>query len=186
MDSSVPLLFVAALLCFVVPLLINGSSDRHRRLATGDKLTLTLAEITAEIHITQAGALREFFEASRMAESPSARLHNWIFQDPLLHTPICDFTGITCDVHGFVVALELVDMSLSGTLSDSFDRLPRLRRLKLFNNSLYGEIPPSLLRSSVLDHFNVGTFLLRIENLLPLNSPFMSSCRPQLLDWTFP
>jgi len=91
-----------------------------RLLASGEKVSLSVAEISAEIRALQARALYTFYESTRMMESSS--YHNWVFEGDQ-DSQFCNFTGVECDTDDFVVAIELASIGLSGNLPDNFDHL---------------------------------------------------------------
>jgi len=65
---------------------------------------------------------------------------NWL--DNL--TFICDFTGVTCDQNYHVVAINLSNRGLHGTLSPEIGFLPYLEVLDVSDNVLYGFLPSDL------------------------------------------
>lgn len=71
-------------------------------------------------------------------------------------TPLCGWTGVTCDANDRVILLDLSQSALTGTIPDSVSLLAALERLVLEINSLTGTIPESIgsltaLQSLVLD-----------------------------------
>ncbi|GMP79850.1 hypothetical protein CsSME_00035202 [Camellia sinensis var. sinensis] len=58
----------------------------------------------------------------------------------------CSWLGIRCNKAGRVAHIDLQSYGLKGTLSNlNFSSFPHLLTLDLFNNSLYGTIPPHIL-----------------------------------------
>ncbi|KAF8020513.1 hypothetical protein BT93_G1051 [Corymbia citriodora subsp. variegata] len=69
----------------------------------------------------------------------------------------CSWRGINCDPCGRVVSLDLSDSAIHGTLHYlNFSLLPNLVALKLANNSLFGNIPPSMALLAKLTHLNLS------------------------------
>ncbi|KAL7208523.1 hypothetical protein ACSBR1_030295 [Camellia fascicularis] len=57
----------------------------------------------------------------------------------------CSWLGIHCNKAGRVTHIDLQSYGLKGTLSDlNFSSFPYLLTLELFDNSLYGTIPPNI------------------------------------------
>ncbi|KAL7208651.1 hypothetical protein ACSBR1_030398 [Camellia fascicularis] len=57
----------------------------------------------------------------------------------------CTWLGIRCNKAGRVAHIDLHGYGLKGTLSNlNFSSFPHLLKLQLFNNSLYGTIPPHI------------------------------------------
>ena len=57
------------------------------------------------------------------------------------NTYTCDWSGVSCDVSGFVDAISLYSRSLKGTIPSGLNSLSRLSKLYLGNNSLSGPLP---------------------------------------------
>ncbi|KAK8993363.1 hypothetical protein V6N11_033464 [Hibiscus sabdariffa] len=94
-------------------------------------------------------------------------------QSYLLHwnvtTPLCSFTGVTCDHAGrHVISIDLTNFTLSGSLSPSFAHLRFLRSLSVAANLLSGPIPTELAGLSSLRYLNLS------------NNGFNGSFPPQL------
>ncbi|XP_030455264.2 MDIS1-interacting receptor like kinase 2-like [Syzygium oleosum] len=69
----------------------------------------------------------------------------------------CSWRGIDCDPLGSIASLELSDSAMHGTLHHlNFSRLPNLVTLKLSNNSLFGNIPPSMASLAKLTHLDLS------------------------------
>ena len=62
----------------------------------------------------------------------------------LSRKPLSEWEGITCNDNGEVVKIELSKNNLQGKLPDIFGAFPALEKLLLRDNSLCGELPPSL------------------------------------------
>ncbi|KAI3417364.1 Protein kinase domain-containing protein [Psidium guajava] len=72
-------------------------------------------------------------------------------------TPVCDFTGVTCDGGGSVVAIDLSGRQLTGVLPlDSICTLPSLERLAFGRNSLHGPITKGLNNCVKLQYLDLG------------------------------
>ncbi|KAF8013050.1 hypothetical protein BT93_I1040 [Corymbia citriodora subsp. variegata] len=91
----------------------------------------------------------------------------------------CSWRGIDCDPCGRIVSLNLSDSAIHGTLHYlNFSLLPNLVALKLANNSLFGNIPPSMAFPAKLTHLdlsrnnfvgNIPTQLMSLRSLQVLN-----------------
>ncbi|CAL5348588.1 unnamed protein product [Camellia sinensis] len=93
----------------------------------------------------------------------------------------CTWLGIRCNKAGRVAHIDLQSYGLKGTLSNlNFSSFPHLLELRLFNNSLYGTIPPhigSLWRLTYLVlAFNdlSGTIPTEIGQLINLRFLYMN------------
>ncbi|XP_028100883.1 MDIS1-interacting receptor like kinase 2-like [Camellia sinensis] len=76
-----------------------------------------------------------------------ASLHNQTqtFLSSWVGTNHCTWLGIRCNKAGRVAHIDLPSYGLKGTLSNlNFSSFPHLLTLQLFNNSLYGTIPPHI------------------------------------------
>ena len=138
-----------ALLFAAVTLLLPVSSED----ANGEPVVIFVDDW---IRSRQLAFLEAFYRATHMNFNRTRGLHNW-FQNGFSSTDdsYCSFSGVGCH-DSYIVSLELEAMELTGTLPDRFDELPRLRLLRLFNNSIGGPIPESLARVSTLYHLNIG------------------------------
>ncbi|KAG2684029.1 hypothetical protein I3760_10G060300 [Carya illinoinensis] len=68
----------------------------------------------------------------------------------------CTWNMISCSAEGFVVSLEMANMSLSGTLSPSVGNLSHLGVMLLQNNQLSGPIPPDIGKLSELQTLDLS------------------------------
>ncbi|PPS19132.1 hypothetical protein GOBAR_AA01442 [Gossypium barbadense] len=86
----------------------------------------------------------------------------------------CTWTGVTCNDSASkrVVALELGQKNLYGTICDSIVGLNQLRILNLSHNQLHGSLPTKLFRMEKLEILDVSDnrFVYRIPEELPLSS----------------
>ncbi|PON76404.1 Mitogen-activated protein kinase kinase kinase [Parasponia andersonii] len=105
-------------------------------------------------------ALLKFREG--ITSDPYGNLQGWNEANPF-----CNWTGVTCHKHveNRVVALELIDMKLQGSLSPFLSNLSLLTRLQLHINMFFGEIPRSLGALSELAHLNLS--LNKLQNNIP-------------------
>ncbi|XP_041021027.1 LRR receptor-like serine/threonine-protein kinase FLS2 [Juglans microcarpa x Juglans regia] len=117
--------------------------------------------------LTDCLALLKFKEA--ITSDPKSYLQDWNKANSL-----CNWTGITCHPHleDRVIALELVNMGLQGTISPFLSNLSLLNTLSLCSNRFHGEIPTTLGRLSKLAYLNLSTNLL--EGNIP---PSLQGCQ---------
>jgi hypothetical protein len=143
MKSSIVHAIVAV--CHIYGSYVQSHLDSERRLE-GTSNTANSQRVR------QYGALRSIYRSTGMEYIPTQPFRNWDFEndkDP------CEFTGIGCQENDITV-FDFEDSSLSGTLPDVFGDFPHLKELRLYNNSLYGTIPRSLLRAQSLRYLHVG------------------------------
>ncbi|XP_048324690.2 probable LRR receptor-like serine/threonine-protein kinase At3g47570 [Ziziphus jujuba] len=95
-----------------------------------------------------------------------------IISDPFGHlqawntaNPFCNWTGVTCHryLQNRVIALELIDMHLQGTMSPFLSNLSLLTNLSLQSNRFHGEIPSSFGKLPELVYLNISSNNLRGE-----------------------
>ncbi|KAL0432627.1 UNVERIFIED_CONTAM: Receptor-like protein kinase [Sesamum latifolium] len=73
------------------------------------------------------------------------------------NTPVCSFSGITCDSNGFVKEIELSNRNLTGLLPlSSICQLKSLEKLSLGFNNLYGRVTPELNGCVSLTYLDLG------------------------------
>ncbi|KAJ6804811.1 inactive receptor-like serine/threonine-protein kinase [Iris pallida] len=121
---------------------------------------------------------------------PYGSLSNWVESavDP------CGWYGVECSDDGAVVALNLRNLCLKGTLAPELGKLIHMKSLVLHNNSFSGTIPREigeLHKLEVLDigHNNLsGPFpsnigsILSLEFLVLRSNRFMGNIPPDLLE----
>ncbi|KAL2242176.1 receptor-like protein kinase HAIKU2 [Sesamum indicum] len=72
-------------------------------------------------------------------------------------TPVCSFSGITCDSNGFVKEIELSNRNLTGLLPlSSVCQLKSLEKLSLGFNNLYGRVTQELNNCVSLTYLDLG------------------------------
>ncbi|KAK4402162.1 Receptor-like protein kinase [Sesamum angolense] len=72
-------------------------------------------------------------------------------------TPVCSFSGITCDSNGFVKEIELSNRNLTGLLPlSSICQLKSLEKLSLGFNNLYGRVTQDLNACVSLTYLDLG------------------------------
>lgn len=87
-----------------------------------------------------------------ITSDPSLFLNSWNSS-----THHCSWPFITCDpISQVVLAVDLSNLNLSGTVPPSIHRLPHLLNLSLASNSFSGPIPPSLTHLSNLQFLNLS------------------------------
>ncbi len=94
--------------------------------------------------------LEILFEATGGTDWTNA--HNWLTDEPL-----GDWSGVTTDSDGRVVALELSGNNLSGAFPPEIGDLDQLRELDLVFNRLTGPIPPRLGGLTNLSALDIGS-----------------------------
>lgn len=73
------------------------------------------------------------------------------------NSPVCQFSGITCDSNGFVKEIELPKQNLTGPLPiNSFCELKSLEKLSLGFNALFGRVTEDLNQCSSLKYLDLG------------------------------
>ncbi|GJN19332.1 hypothetical protein PR202_gb06599 [Eleusine coracana subsp. coracana] len=81
---------------------------------------------------------------SRISSDPSQALATW----GNLSLPICRWRGVACGLRGRrrgrVVALDLAELNILGTITPSLGNLTYLRRLDLSSNRFHDILPPQL------------------------------------------
>lgn len=80
-----------------------------------------------------------------------------IFDSWNLDTPVCHFSRITCDSHGFVKEIDLSKQNLIGLLPvKPICSLTSLEKLSLGFNSIYGPVTQDLSNCSSLKYLDLG------------------------------
>lgn len=116
---------------------------------------------------SEVGILLDF---RRDIGDPHGFLADWI---PAAASP-CRFNGVTCTVNGFVAAIDLHAMNLTGSFSGAVCGLPELTELNLGCNSLNQTIPLEISRCRSLTVFNIsrntvwGTLPMQISEMVSL------------------
>ncbi|KAK8606940.1 hypothetical protein V6N13_052692 [Hibiscus sabdariffa] len=128
-------------------------------------------------HISLSSAARAVSEfqallviKSSITDDPHSYLSNWNET-----TPLCSFTGVTCDFVGrHVIAIDLSFFNLSGILSPSFSHLRSLQNFSVAANQISGPIPTDLAALSSLRYLNLsnnvfnGSFPTQLSQLKSL------------------
>ncbi|OVA08530.1 Protein kinase domain [Macleaya cordata] len=80
--------------------------------------------------------------------------------------PHCNWTGIICDINGFVTGIELVNMNITEKIPPFVCDLKNLTEINLSNNYIPGEFPTSLYNCSKLETLDLSLNYLvgRIPN----------------------
>ncbi|KAF2323904.1 hypothetical protein GH714_003878 [Hevea brasiliensis] len=85
----------------------------------------------------------------------------------------CNFTGVSCNSHGYVEKLDMSGWSIYGRFPEGIcSYLPELRVLRLGYNDLYGDFLYSITNCSLLEELNVSS--LNLGGTLPDFSPLKS------------
>lgn len=108
-------------------------------------------------------------------------LSRWDVIDAAGEISYCNYTGISCDNHGYVVKVDVSGWSLTGHFpADVCSYLPRLQILRLGQNNLHGNFPAGIINCPGLEELNItGSFL---TGTLPDFSPLESL---RLLDLSY-
>ncbi|CAL4889180.1 unnamed protein product [Urochloa decumbens] len=124
---------------------------------------------TATANTTDHLALMSF--KSLIKSDPSQALASWGNKS----IPMCQWHGVTCGIlghrRGRVVALDLAELNLLGTISPSVSNLTYLRQLSLRTNRLYGVLPTELGHLHELEHLSLSYNF--IEGQIPVS---LSNC----------
>ncbi|XP_054813321.1 receptor kinase-like protein Xa21 [Prosopis cineraria] len=85
-------------------------------------------------------------------KDPHNHLANWSNS-----SSICNWVGVMCDAqHERVIALNLGEMGLKGTLPSKIGNLSFLVELDLHSNNLYGDLPKELIQLQKLQILNLS------------------------------
>ena len=89
-------------------------------------------------------------------------LHSWSLSSVnATKISTCTWSGIHCNHVGRVVGINLTSISLNGTLLEfSFSSFPQLVYLDLYNNELFGIIPPQISNLSILEYLDFSAIKL--------------------------
>jgi len=91
------------------------------------------------IDLSQEDILKAFYEATSFSGQWKGNV-NWNDDG----VPVCSYTGVTCDVNGDIISIELRDRGLTGSIPDEIGFLKYLQVLDLADNKLQGFVPSDL------------------------------------------
>ncbi|XBI42691.1 hypothetical protein VPH35_107547 [Triticum aestivum] len=131
---------------------------------------------------------------SFITSDPSQALASWGTDN--LSVPLCRWRDVTCGMRGRrrarVVALDLPELGLHGTVAPELGNLTYLRRLHLPGNNLHGVLPPELGGLPDLSHLNLSdnsfqgripaslSNCTRLERLMLFNNSFQGDIPQEL------
>lgn len=73
----------------------------------------------------------------------------------------CDYTGISCNIHGQVTTVNISSWSLKGSFPpDVCSYLPELRALDISNNKILGTFPDGIINCSRLEVLNMSSLFM--------------------------
>ncbi|XP_031283851.1 leucine-rich repeat receptor-like protein kinase PXL1 [Pistacia vera] len=81
------------------------------------------------------------------------KLPNNVVENKFLH---CNWTGVSCNSRGFVDKIDLSNMNLNGSVSESIQGLRRLSSLNICCNEFTSSLPKSLSNLTALKSFDVS------------------------------
>jgi Leucine-rich repeat (LRR) protein len=117
---------------------------------------------------------------SHVTSDPLQAMVSWGNQS----IPMCQWNGVECGLrgrrHGRVVALDLTDLNLVGTITPALGNLTYLKRLHLYNNRLQGSLPAELGDLQELTDLNLRHN--SIEGQIPAS---LSNCRRIKKIWLY-
>lgn len=145
----------------------------------------------ASVSTKEADALLQW--KASLQNDPKRVLSSWTYQSPNNNSfnsssntqprtanPCTTWFGISCDIAGSVIGINLTDCGLRGTLHDfSFSSFPNLAYFDLSLNSIFGTIPPQIGSLSKLIHLNLSTN--QIWGLIPKETGLLSDLQVLIL-----
>ncbi|KAL2505585.1 Leucine-rich repeat transmembrane protein kinase family protein [Abeliophyllum distichum] len=146
-------------------------------------LVLTLSACTS----CQAMISRQSQFLTLMKKSLSGNsLINW---DASTGTPICNYSGISCDDQENIVQIDISGWSVSGKFPEELcSYLPKLRVLRVGHNLFHGEFSRDILNCSLLEELNMTSTHLTgsLPDLSPLKSLRLLDLSYNLFTGEFP
>ncbi|GJX23870.1 receptor-like protein kinase HAIKU2 [Tanacetum coccineum] len=113
-------------------------------------VTLLLTLHTSSSQSTQLDHLLNF--KSKITNTSSNPLNTWTEQ-----TPVCNFTGITCNSQNFVIEINLSDQKLTGSPDfGALCKLEKLEKINLGSNYFHGLINTRILDCANLKYLDLG------------------------------
>ncbi|XP_057974029.1 receptor protein-tyrosine kinase CEPR1 [Malania oleifera] len=84
----------------------------------------------------------------------------------------CNYTGISCNIQGYVTMIDISHWSLSGQFpADVCSYLPKLQVLRLSHNHIHGDFPNTIVNCSFLEELDMS--YNHLTGKLPDFSPMM-------------
>nr|XP_024930827.2 MDIS1-interacting receptor like kinase 2-like [Ziziphus jujuba var. spinosa] len=127
-----------------------------------------LLAIVASVSTKEADALLQW--KASLQNDPNRVLSSWTYKpnnnsfnsstrtQPSTTTPCTTWFGISCDIAGSVIGINLTNCGLENTLQNfSFSSFPNLAYFDLSLNSISGTIPPEISSLSKLIQLNLST-----------------------------
>ncbi|XP_020227023.1 receptor-like kinase TMK4 [Cajanus cajan] len=142
-------------------------------------LSLVLVVVVVVVAADDAAVMSNFLKS--LAPPPSGWSQS---------TPFCKWEGVQCDSNNRVISVNLMSMSLTGTLPSDLNSLSQLHSLSLQDNALSGTIPSlanlSALQTVYLNRNNFSAVsAAAFAGLTALQTLSLGS-NPSLALWTFP
>lgn len=135
------------------------------------------AEATySAVGLEQLEALEVLYNATEMGSDLSRARHNWFSI-----ADYCNFTGVTCNIRGYVTAIDLTGKRLAGSLPTELSKLSFLNTFRLVNNNIGGPIPTQLSQLSKLTLVELSSNLLSGE--IPEELSSLSQLRRLMLQY---
>ncbi|KAH7657223.1 Non-specific serine/threonine protein kinase protein [Dioscorea alata] len=132
----------------------------------------------ARLHGNQNDRLALLAVKEELKQNPSGALSSWNNSNH-----VCDWEGVTCGLKHpeRVIALNLSNHDLQGSISPCIGNLSFLRKIDLMNNALQGNIPGELGRLHKLQFLNLGNNSL--HGAIPANLSHCSSLKTMVLEY---
>ncbi|TNJ30638.1 Cyst wall protein 1 [Giardia muris] len=113
-------------------------------------LGLLVASLALTCPATDRDVLTSIYDATN---GPAWTVtNNWLSDDA-----VCTWTGVTCNIAGQIIEINLSNSGLDGALPDVIGCLTNLKTLYLNGNSLVGDIPPEICELTHLQYLQINS-----------------------------